>query len=74
MKAAHETYHIVHDEALPQVAHMFELTSSSISTGGDLFKYIGILVQKLKLEQKSIAAVASYNKARAKISELSGEL
>ena len=74
MKSAYETYHIVHDEALPQVAHMFELTSSSISTGGDLFKYIGILVQKLQLEQKSIAAVSSYNKAKAKISELSGEL
>ena len=74
MKAAYETYHIVHDEALPQVAHMFELTSSSISTGGDLFKYIGILVQKLQLEQKSISAVASYNRAKAKISELSGEL
>ena len=74
MKAAYETYHIVHDKALPQVEHMFELTSSSISTGGDLFKYIGILVQKLKLEQKSITAVASYNKAKAKISELSGEL
>jgi len=73
MKAAYETYHIVHDEALLQVAHMFELTSSSISTGGDLFKYIGVLVQKLQLEKKSIAAVASYNKAKARISELTGE-
>jgi len=74
MKAAYDTYHIVHDKALPQVAHMFELTSSSISTGGDLFKYIGILGQKLSLEQKSIVAIADYNRAKAKISELSGEL
>ncbi len=74
MKSAYEIYHIVHDEAIPQIDHMFELTSSSIATGGDLFKYIDILVQKLKLEQKSISAVASYNKAQAKISALAGEL
>jgi len=74
MKSAYEVYHIVHDQALPQIEHMFELTSSSISTGGDLFKYIDILVQKLKLEQKSIAAVANYNRAEAKISALSGEI
>jgi hypothetical protein len=53
---------------------MFELSDSSISTGGELFKYIDILTQKLKLEQKSIAAVANYNRSKAKISALSGEL
>jgi outer membrane protein TolC len=74
MKSAYETYHIINDQALPQVAHMFELINSSISAGGDLFKYIDIVVQKLKLEQKSIEAVASYNQARAKIQELSGEI
>jgi len=74
MKSAYDIYNIVNNQALPQVEHMFELTSSSISTGGDLFKYIDILVQKLKLEQKSIAAVANYNRANAKISALSGEL
>lgn len=74
MESAYEIYHIVNDEALPKVEHMFELTSSSISTGADLFKYIDILVQKLKLEKKSIKAVANYNRAQAKISALSGEL
>jgi len=74
MKSAYDIYHIVNDEALPQVKHMFELTSSSISTGGDLFKYIDILVKKLKLEQKSISAVASYYRANAQISALSGAL
>jgi len=73
MKSAYTIYHIVHDEALPQIEHMFELTNSSISTGGDLFKYIDILVKKLKLEQKSIAAVAMYNRSMAKIEALSGE-
>lgn len=74
MKSAYEIYHIIQNEALPQIEHMFELTSSSIATGGDLFKYIDILIKKLKLEQTSIAAVASYNRYIAKISALSGEL
>ena len=74
MKSAHDIYHIVEDEALPQIEHMFELTNSSIATGGDLFKYIDILVKKLKLEQKSIKAVANYSRAEAKIAALSGEI
>ena len=74
MQSASEIYHIINDESLPQLDHMFELTSSSIATGGDLFKYIDILVQKLKLEQKSIAAIANYNRAEAKITALRGEI
>ena len=74
MKSANEIYHIINDEALPQLDHMFELTSSSIATGGDLFKYIDILVQKLKLEQKSITSIANYNRAEAKIAALNGEI
>ncbi len=74
MKSAYEIYHIIQDEALPQIEHMFELSDASISTGGDLFKYIDILTQKLKLEQKSVAAVALYNHSNAKIAALSGEL
>jgi len=74
MRSAYEIYHIVNDEALPQIEHMFELTSSLISTGGDLFKYIDILVKKLKLEQKSISAVANYNRAQANISAILGEM
>jgi len=74
MKSEYEIYHLIHDDALPQIEHMFELSNSSISAGGDLFKYIDILEQKLKLEQKSISAVASYNRANAKISALRGEL
>ena len=74
MKSAYETYHIINDQALPQVEHMFELINASISAGGDLFKYIDIVVQKLKLEQKSIEAVARYNQATAKIKALSGKI
>jgi len=74
MLSSYEIYHIIQDEALPQVAHMFELSSSSISIGADLFKYIDVLFQKLDLEQKSIKAVANYNLAQAKIAQLKGEI
>jgi outer membrane protein TolC len=73
MLSSYEIYHIIQDNALPQVAHMFELSSSSISIGSDLFKYIDVLFQKLDLEQKSIKAVANYNLATAKIAQLRGE-
>jgi len=74
MLSAYNVYHIIEDDALPQIAHMFELSSSSISTGADLFKYIDVLFDKLALEQKSINAVANYKKAEAQISALAGEL
>ena len=74
MQSSYEIYHIVQDDALPQVEHMFELSNSSISTGSDLFKYIDVLFQKLSLEQKSINAVSNYNKAQAKIAQLTGAL
>jgi len=74
MLSSYEIYHIIEDDALPQVAHMFELSGSSISIGADLFKYIDVLFQKLDLEQKSIKAVANYNLAKAKIAQLKGEI
>lgn len=74
MLSSYQIYHIIQDDALPQIAHMFELSNSSISTGGDLFKYIDVLFDRLALEQKSINAVSNYNKANAQISQLAGEL
>ena len=74
MKSQYEIYNIIHNESMLQTEHMFELIDSSISTGGDLYRYVDILIQKLKLEQKSINAIANYNKAMAKISALSGEM
>ena len=73
MLASYKIYHIIQDDALPQVAHMFELSSSSISTGSDLFKYIDVLFQKLDLEKKSITAVANYKRSEAQIAALKGE-
>jgi len=71
--SAYEIYHIIQDGALPQVKHMFELSNSSLSTGGDLFKYIDVIFSKLDLEQKSINAVVDYNLALAKVDQLAGE-
>jgi outer membrane protein TolC len=73
MLSSYTIYHIIQDEALPQVAHMFELSSASISVGSDLFKYIDVLFQKLDLEKKSIKAVANYKRAEAQISQLRGK-
>ena len=74
LKSEYDIYNIIHKQALPQLEHMFDLTSSSITTGGGLFMYIDILVKKLKLEQKSIKAIANYNRSLAKISALCGEI
>lgn len=72
MNSAQEIYHIVHDDALPKVEHMFDLSNARVRTGGDLFKYIDVLFTKLSLEKKSIAAIGDYHKAQAKISALAG--
>jgi len=74
MLSSYQIYHIIQDDALPQIAHMFELSNSSISTGGDLFKYIDVLFDRLALEKKSINAVSNYNKANALILQLAGEI
>ena len=74
MLSAHEIYHIIEDDALGQIEHMFEISDSSLSTGGDLFKYVDVLFSKLKLEEKSVNAVGNYYRAKAKISALKGEL
>ena len=73
MKNAYETYRIIVDTSLPKVEHMFDLSNASIRAGGDLFKYIDILEQKLKLDQQRIAALAAYHRSRAEIGRLTGE-
>lgn len=72
MDSAREIYHIVQEDALPKVEHMFDLSNASVRVGGDLFKYIDVLFTKLSLEKKSIAAIGDYYKAKAKISALAG--
>jgi len=73
MLASYKIYHIIQDDALPQVAHMFELSGSSIAVGSDLFKYIDVLFQKLDLEKKSIQSITNYKLSEAKIAALRGD-
>jgi outer membrane protein TolC len=74
MKSAYEIYTIINKNALPKVDHMLELISSSIASGEDLFRHIDILIQMLKLEQKSILAIVLYHNSYANISALKGEI
>jgi outer membrane protein, heavy metal efflux system len=72
LQFAHESYTIIHDNALPQLNHMFELSTSNVSVGADLFKQTDILIQKLHLQQKSITAIANFHSELANIKKLQG--
>ncbi len=71
---AWRVYRIITDESLPQVEHMFDLSDSRIRSGGDLFAYIDLLEQKLKLDEQRIAARAAYLRAGAALKALTGEI
>lgn len=74
MKDAYTTHGIIADESLPQIEHMFELSSASIRSSGELLMYTGILKQKLELDSQQVNTVADYYKAKAKIGALTGEM
>jgi len=71
---AYTIYNILHNETLPQLEHMFELTQASIQQGADLFAYTNLLEQKLNLEEESIAIKAEYFRTEAKLKSLIGEI
>ena len=71
---AYTIYTILHNETLPQLEHMFDLTQANIQQGGDLFTYTNLLEQKLDLEEESIAIKAEYFRTEAKLKSLIGEL
>jgi len=71
---AYMIYDIIQSESLPQLAHMFELTQSSIQEGGDLFAYINLLEQKLALEEESTSIKAEYLRTEARLRSLTGAL
>jgi len=71
---AHTIYRILHNETLPQLEHMFELTQASIQEGGNLFAYTNLLEQKLDLEEQSISIQAQYHRTEAKLKSLIGEI
>ena len=71
---SYRVYDIIHNQSMPQIEHMFELSSSSIKNGDELFIYINLLERKLALDEKSIAVVAAYNKYLAQLEALVGAM
>lgn len=69
---SYRVYDIIHNQSMPQIEHMFELSSSSIKNGEELFIYINLLERKLALDVKSLRVVASYNKYLAELESLVG--
>ncbi|HQT36928.1 MAG TPA: TolC family protein [Sulfuricurvum sp.] len=68
-----EVWNVVHDESLPQLNHMFELTEASIRNGEDLFRFTELLKQKLQLELQQSRAVSGFYSARAQLDLLVGK-
>lgn len=74
LQYAYKEYTIINNDSMPQLGHMFDLTSASIENGSDLFVYIELLQKKLVLDEQSIDAVASYYKSMASLEAMIGEL
>ncbi|WP_294963292.1 TolC family protein [Sulfurimonas sp.] len=72
LQDSYRIYNIIKKESLPQIEHMFDLTNTSIKSGSDLFVYIELLAKKLRLEEQSIQAVATYYKIIASLDALIG--
>ena len=74
LEDAYTVHRIIMHESMPQINHMFELSSSSIKSGDELFIYIELLEKKLSLDEKNIIVVASYHKNQAILDALIGEM
>jgi len=71
---AYQIHNIIQNESLPQLEHMFELSQSSIQSGGDLFTYTSLIEQKLALEEQRASIKAEYLRTEAKLKSLTGEI
>ena len=74
LEDSYTVHKIIMHESMPQIEHMFELSSSSIKSGDELFIYIDLLEKKLSLDEKNIIVVASYHKNQAILDSLIGEM
>ena len=73
LEDAYAIYRIVHEESMPQIEHMFELTGASVKNGQDLFIYIDLLKQKLALDEQLIKATVRFNTTQAALDAMTGE-
>lgn len=67
-------YHIIKDESLPQIEHMFDLVRLNVTSGGDMSKYVDLLEQKLALEKEMVRAQGSFYMTMAEIDRLTGKI
>ncbi|WP_456451932.1 TolC family protein [Hydrogenimonas sp.] len=63
---------ILRQKSLPEIEHMFDLAASDIAAGGDLYRFIDLLEQKLRLEVLAVEAETAYRQLRARIRALKG--
>lgn len=74
LEDAYAIYRIINDESMPQIEHMFELTSASVKSGQDLFVYIDLLKQKLALDEQLIKAIMRFNITEASLDAMTGAI
>ena len=74
LEDAYAIHRIISDESMPQIEHMFELTSASVKNGQDLFIYIDLLKQKLALDEQLIKATVRFNMTEASLDAMMGEM
>lgn len=74
LEDSYAVHKIIMHESMPQIEHMFELSSSSIKNGEELFLYIDLLQKKLSLDEKNITVIAMYHKKQAILDSLIGAM
>lgn len=74
LREAYRIYKIIQVKSLPQINHMLELNAAAVEGGADLFTYTNMLEQKLALEEERIAIKAEYQRTKAQLKALTGEI
>ncbi|MDD3597570.1 MAG: TolC family protein [Sulfuricurvum sp.] len=73
VRNAQEIWRVIHEESLPQLNHMFELSEASIRNGEDLFRFTELLKQKQQLELQQVRAVSAFYRSLADLDLLIGK-
>jgi len=73
VRNAQEIWRVIHEESLPQLNHMFELSEASIRNGDDLFRFTELLKQKQQLELQQVRAVSTFYRSLADLDLLTGK-
>ena len=71
---SYNSYKIITNESIPEVEHMFELSSSMLKSGKNLLLYTDLLQKRLTLYEQKISVMASYKRSLSNIEALLGEI